>query len=213
MFSPSKPRQDRFGREFNQGLWAAYKDLGPNAKRAAHFALIILLVFILTGHRLEILIGTAGMAALLWGGLYNRTAPDDGLPTDNELRASDALREGDERDDYAASGAGVGTYEDVIHRLHTLVGHELSVQIRAGGPTGKPAALLSGPLRSALDVSQPGDDEVLFFAVGDEGDGFFLEFETFLFGDAAVHPLRAGFDITRRDGCVLTVLEPAADPA
>ena len=57
MFSPSKSRQDRFGREFNQGLWMAYKGLEPNAKRAAHFALIVLGVFILTGHRVEILIG------------------------------------------------------------------------------------------------------------------------------------------------------------
>src|ERR1044072_1527753 len=111
-----KPRQDRFGREFNEGLWAAYKGLGPNARRAVHFALIVLAVFLLTGRRPEILIGTAGMAALLWGGLYKR-APDDGPPAEDALRASAATRATDEH-------AGVVTYDDVVRRLHTLVGHE-----------------------------------------------------------------------------------------
>lgn len=119
------------------------------------------------------------------------------------------LDAGRPRDD-AASGEGQAVYEAVLEHLVGLVGSEIEVQV--GLATGRsPLATLSGTLWAAADIQWRGD-AVLFFAVGDIVNGFYIGREQFVCGDAhASHSEDGTLELVDADGATLRIRDRALD--
>lgn len=112
--------------------------------------------------------------------------------------------------DDAASGEGEAVYEAVLEHLVGLVGSEIEVQVGlAGAPS--PLATLSGTLWAAADVEWRGD-AVLFFAIGDIVNGFYIGREQFVRGDAqASHSEDGTLELVDADGATLRIRDTALD--
>jgi hypothetical protein len=112
--------------------------------------------------------------------------------------------------DDAASGEGEAVYEAVLQHLVGLVGSEIEVQV--GLVTApSPLATLSGTLWAAADIEWRGD-AVLFFAVGDIGNGFYIGREQFVRADAhASHSEDGTLELFDADGGTLRIRDKALD--
>jgi hypothetical protein len=116
----------------------------------------------------------------------------------------------DDGDAGAASDEGEAVYEAVLQHLVGLVGSEIEVQVGLA-TASSPLATLSGTLWAAADIAWRGD-AVLFFAVGDIGNGFYIGREQFVRADAhASHSEDGTLKLVHADGGTLRIRYKALD--
>lgn len=110
----------------------------------------------------------------------------------------------------AANDEGEAVYEAVLHHLVGLVGSEIEVQVGlVAAPS--PLATLTGTLWAAADIEWRGD-AVLFFAVGDIVNGFYIGREQFVRADAhASHSEDGTLELVDADGGTLRIRYKALD--
>jgi hypothetical protein len=157
------------------------------ARRVSQGALVSFAAITLTGIAMStvltvVLVALAGVG---WAAATHTRMPDDWLPTDMELAAIDARREREEREAFEESGEGARHYEELLLDLSSLVGHDITAVIRAGGPP-RDSAIVSGVLRAALPIHGE-EDEALVFTVGDLASGFHIYRAPFVTGEAVAY--------------------------
>jgi hypothetical protein len=194
-----RPRQAYFGREFHETLWRGFQALGAGAKRLVLAVLVVGTLYAFSGGSKLVLWGAVALAALVLFLLHQpkRSLLDDGMPTDDELRALDRLAD---QDDEMAAGNGhledppTYSYEETIAELFKFVGRKVDVQVAAASDA-RAVGTLWGRLKRGISIGA-NDDDVTFFQVGTSDDGgFFVARERFEYAERldehAGHPALA----------------------
>jgi hypothetical protein len=204
---PRPPAPERFGQEFAASVSTAFKECS-STRRLAIILMLALAVFgAATSAGALVVIGLTFAVGLLG----TRPIPTgDGLPTDEELAASDAARAVEEIEEYEASGAGHREYEKALARLAGLVHKHVTV-LHGGTTDGdwRPVIRLQGTLERGDDVSDDPTYELIQFTVGTSGSSFFLDERLFARGESIS---RRGSDrdeimLVLNDGVMLLVFQ------
>lgn len=203
-------RQARFGREFYSAAWGSYRALKPTIRRGLLVAFLALLLFALSGGDGAVLVVALTIGLCVVALTYRREMDTSWMPSDDELAGADALRREDDADEFEACGSGQVEYEAVLQALLALVGRKVTVLIGTGVGDWRSKAMLSGTLGTARDVADELAYELLMFEVGERGNGFFIDRERFVRGEATARRGDEGLEITTRDGNVLWIAEDAA---
>jgi len=195
--SVRRPRQRYFDREFHEALWHGFQALSAGAKRLVLAVLVVGALYAFSGGSQLVLWGATLVAALVLFLLHDPPPLDAGLPTEEELRALDRLRQedddglDDEDDEWDELAAGNGhleferySYEEALGELLRLVGHQVTVIVGAVSEA-RPAAMLRGRLVRGADVTLEGEEEVLLFGLDRLGSGFFMAPDRFRYAEPA----------------------------
>lgn len=211
-----KPRQDgaardRFGRDFHVALWETFKGLGPMPRRVVTAAPVVLLVYAVSGANATVLYVATVVA---FGVLLFMARPtlDEGAASSGavqspaEVPAPVAVLH-----ETAASDGDVGllTYDAVLSELLALVGRDVQVLVGTGSVAWAPTGMICGRLQTGQNVAQDDDDELLFFAVGQHGSGFFLDRAEFMHGTVMQHGADDGLEVRSAGRAVFSLVESA----
>lgn len=182
----------RFDSDWNALVVEAFRALPPTRRISVILACAVVLAGLLLPNG-YLLIGGCVIACLL---LMSRPpiVDVDGGPVDGLFSESEyAEIEEDDRQRFAASGAGDLTYNAVLAEITRLVNGHVRVIVTSSGGDQRPISSAAGILHDAAPAAYDPDPdehtdlayERLFFRVGDDTDnGFFLDRTQFALGYA-----------------------------